>query len=113
MYQNMDCLVIGFNIFRYTVSYTIYNSANEVIQNPVFVTINTNKTGVCVPYGGYIEVQMDDTHTMSFRVIGEVGSFLTIGANEKVKLKVVRDYETTIFLISDTNNVETYTELHP
>ena len=100
-------------MFNYYVSCTIYNSANEVIQNPVFLTINNNKVGVCVPYGGYIEIQMDDTHRMSFKIAGVESSFLTIGANEKVKVKVFRDYEVIVSEISNINNVETYSELHP
>lgn len=105
MYQNMDCLISGFNIFTYAVSYNIYNSSGEIIDNPVFLEVGLRKAGVCVPYGGYIYIEMDNNHSISVRVINSnTGSFLTIGPGESTKFKVLRDYTVTVSEVTTENN---------
>lgn len=97
MYQNMDCVVFGYSQFLYSTKYDIYNSANEKIENPVYITRNSDKIGVMVPYGGYIDVKMDSSHGLNI-VLATSNSLpiFTLSIGGSAKLKVVRDYYTIV-----------------
>lgn len=94
MYQNMDCVVWGYSQFYYSIKYDIYNSANEKIENPVYITNNEKNIGVMVPYGGYIDIQMDSSHGLILSTANSTYSIteITIENGGSGKIKVVRDY---------------------
>lgn len=96
MYQNMDCVVWGYSQFTYSTKYDIYNSANEKIENPVYITSNESKIGVMVPYGGYVDIQMDSSHGLDFILTGVSYSICSIPIGGSVKIKVIRDYSTRL-----------------
>lgn len=92
MYQNMDCVVWGYSQFMYSTKYDIYNSANEKIENPVYITNNELKNGVMVPYGGYVDIQMDSSHGLDV-ILSDVSYLIcAIPIGGSVKIKVIRDY---------------------
>lgn len=97
MYQNMDCVVWGNPQFLYSTKYDVYNSANEKIENPVYIMAGVDKIGVMVPYGGYIDVQMDSAHGLDVSIAGgdpTSSLFLSLSIGKSIKFKVVRDYFT-------------------
>lgn len=105
MYQNMDCVVWGNPQFLYSTKYDIYNSANEKIGNPVYVTGSIHKIGVMVPYGGYIDIQMDSTHGLGITLANNTSAlFYEIQFGTSAKIKVVRDYYTILRIKTDTQS---------
>ena len=113
MYQNMDCVILGYRILTYAVSYKVYNSAGEQIVEPNLIMAGSTMIGITIPYGGYLEITMDESHKIVFKNYpGSIG-LLTARANSTVKFKVVRDYIGVVNEVTAENGIETYTELHP
>ena len=97
MYQNMDCVVWGNPQFLYSTKYDIYNSANEKIENPVYITGSIYKIGVMVPYGGYVDIQMDSSHGLQFTLAENANVlFYDMQIGTSAKIKIVRDYYTKV-----------------
>ena len=113
MYQNMDCVILGYQILTYAVSYKVYNSAGEQIVESNLIKAGYTIIGITIPYGGYLEITMDESHSITFKnYTGSVGLF-TARENSTVKFKVVRDYVGIVNEVTAENGIETYTELHP
>lgn len=104
MHQNMDCVVWGYSQFEYSTKYNIYNSANEKIENPVYITNNTKYIGVMVPYGGYVEITIDDSHKLYFVTVEGSYTITEIPFGGSGKIKVIRDY------YSRTESISTMSE---
>ena len=113
MYQNMDCVILGYQLLQYVVSYKVYNSAGGQIVEPTTIFASSTIIGICVPYAGYLEITMDDSHSINFKSAnGEIGLF-TAKENSTVKFRVIRDYVAVVNAVTAENGVQTYTELHP
>lgn len=113
MYQNMDCAILGYDLLTYATSYKVLNSAGEQILEPVTLEANTVNYGILIPYGGYLEITMDESHRINFKSPDGSISLFTAGNNAFAKFKVVRDYNAIVSKVNNENGVETYTELHP
>lgn len=103
MYQNMECAILGYNMLDYTVKYTVYNSANEPITNPIIINAVHANFGICVPYGGFIEIQMDNNHSITFKSPSGNTNLITISAGATNKVRVVRDYVVVVNTVTTEN----------
>lgn len=74
-------------------SYSVENSAGEVIQNPVFIGAtpqqNTPNIGIMVPYGGYINIKMTSAYKLQIRVQGNETIISTLQPSSTSKIKIV------------------------
>lgn len=103
MYQNMDCVILGYQLLNFAASYTVYNSAGEQVINPKLLNSGMINIGVCVPYGGSIEIEMDSTHSLAIKHNTGYTNLLTIQPTLKYRIPVVRDYIGTVNTVTNTN----------
>lgn len=88
MYNDNQVPVYVFSLQTGLVSWRVLNAAKEEVEKPVMIEWNATNYGVMVPYGGYLEVQTDSTHTLS----------VFSGASNRT-LAVVQPSSTTVFKV--------------
>lgn len=107
----MDCVILGYQLLTYAVSYKAYNSAGEQIVEPNVIMAGSTIIGISIPYGGYLEITMDESHVINFKDNSGIIGLFTATENTTVKVKVVRDYTAIVNAVTVENGIKTYTEL--